>query len=284
MLKKHVISRKEARGLDLKRYYTGEPCKNGHCSERLVSNCGCVDCANARNLTPEVKLRKSAWHKKKMSDPAYKQNRAEYGKEYIKNPDVKKRLKFWHLENNKKPEVIKKKKAYSKNRYSDPAKRILILEANKKWKINNPEAVRNIQKKSKLKNRDKINATRAVYQKKKLSSDTQYRLSLMLRLSLNKSIKRNSKKSSATELLGCSVADFKQYIESKFQEGMSWGNWGVNGWHLDHIRPIKSFDLNNAKEQKEAFHYLNFQPLWAKDNIIKGAKYDGIDYRNMEAA
>ena len=58
---------------------------------------------------------------------------------------------------------------------------------------------------------------------------------------------------------------------------MNWGN--RKKWHLDHIRPCASFDLSDINQQKECFHYSNFQPLWAKDNISKGSLYNGIRYR-----
>lgn len=53
---------------------------------------------------------------------------------------------------------------------------------------------------------------------------------------------------------------------------MSWKN--KSEWHIDHIRPISSFDLNNPEEQAKCFHYTNLQPLWAIDNLKKGAKYE----------
>jgi hypothetical protein len=61
---------------------------------------------------------------------------------------------------------------------------------------------------------------------------------------------------------------------------MTWDNYGkgINGkgmleWHFDHIRPCASFNLKNQKEQAQCFHYLNFQPLWAKVNLVKADKY-----------
>jgi len=51
---------------------------------------------------------------------------------------------------------------------------------------------------------------------------------------------------------------------------MSWNNHGE--WHIDHIKPCTSFDLSKLSEQKKCFHYKNLQPLWAKDNLSKGAK------------
>ena len=75
--------------------------------------------------------------------------------------------------------------------------------------------------------------------------------------------------------LGCSIEEFKAYIESLFQPGMTWGNWGKgnNKWHIDHIRPISSFDLSDRDQLKKACHYSNLQPLWEVDNLIKGAKW-----------
>jgi len=81
-------------------------------------------------------------------------------------------------------------------------------------------------------------------------------------------------KSLYSELLGCSKEDFKLYLSSKFTDGMSWDNYGRTGWHIDHITPLSSFDLTNEDELAAACHYTNMQPLWARDNIIKGNKIE----------
>jgi hypothetical protein len=71
------------------------------------------------------------------------------------------------------------------------------------------------------------------------------------------------------DYMGCSISYYKDYLESKFQEGMTWKNYGVNGWHIDHIIPCSAFDLTDPEEVKKCFHYTNTQPLWAKDNRKK---------------
>ena len=79
------------------------------------------------------------------------------------------------------------------------------------------------------------------------------------------------------ELIGCDLNQFKNFIERQFKEGMNWEN--RDKWHLDHIVPIKYFeknyDMKDFEIQKICFHYLNFQPLWAKDNLSKGSYYEG---------
>lgn len=75
------------------------------------------------------------------------------------------------------------------------------------------------------------------------------------------------------ELLGCTRKQFVEHIESLWAEGMNWENYGLHGWHIDHIRPVASFDLLNEAEQRACFHYTNMQPLWALENLSKGDRY-----------
>ena len=75
---------------------------------------------------------------------------------------------------------------------------------------------------------------------------------------------------SAVADLGCSIEFFKQHIAAQFSGGMSWGNYGA--WHLDHIRPLRLFDLTIREQFLQACHYTNYQPLWAMDNFRKAGK------------
>jgi hypothetical protein len=85
-----------------------------------------------------------------------------------------------------------------------------------------------------------------------------------------------TKAAMTTKYLGCSVAEARAHIAARFQPGMSWDNWAMDGWHLDHIRPIASFDRTVKGWEFQACHYTNLQPLWALDNLSKHAKWDPV--------
>lgn len=91
----------------------------------------------------------------------------------------------------------------------------------------------------------------------------------MLRHRLRRFIKGAPSQQGFSELVGCSYLELRKLIESKFTEGMTWKNWSVNGWHIDHIKPLSKFDLTGLEQLKEACSYKNLQPLWAKDNLKK---------------
>jgi hypothetical protein len=71
-----------------------------------------------------------------------------------------------------------------------------------------------------------------------------------------------------TQLIGCSMEYLREYIESKFQRGMTWENHG-SGWHIDHIVPCAAFDFTQPDQILQCFHYTNLQPLWAHENLSK---------------
>lgn len=74
-----------------------------------------------------------------------------------------------------------------------------------------------------------------------------------------------------TSILGTDWNSFKTHIENLFVDGMTWDNYGIYGWHIDHKRPLSH--AITIDDLKELNHYTNLQPMWAEDNIKKGSKY-----------
>jgi hypothetical protein len=94
----------------------------------------------------------------------------------------------------------------------------------------------------------------------------------ILRGRIRAALKGESKSARTIELLGCSIDQFRRYLESQFRDGMTWGNSGWY-WHIDHKRPCASFDLRRAEDQRACFHFTNLQPLTALENMRKGARF-----------
>lgn len=140
----------------------------------------------------------------------------------------------------------------------------------KKWKANNRE--RNLSRLKEYHARPSSRARSRQLRKQRMLSDPGWAMGQKLRIRLHGAVAYKSWGIKITELIGCSMEDFKRHIESKFQEGMTWENRGYWGWHIDHIIPMSSFDMSKREEQLKCFHYTNLQPLWRADNILKSNK------------
>ena len=127
----------------------------------------------------------------------------------------------------------------------------------RKWQLNNTSHLTSYQKN---------------YEQKRSQIDIIFKLRKRLRSHLSTALNSNYKSGSAIRDLGCTIAQLKVHLESKFKPGMTWDNWSRNGWHIDHKKPLSSFDLSDPKQLKSACHYTNLQPLWAEDNMRKGDK------------
>lgn len=130
-----------------------------------------------------------------------------------------------------------------------------------------------------LKHQEKIKERTRQYQKKNRNT---MRKSLFIRRPEQKvlhyfrvrlnSILDSKRQTRTSELIGCTPLFLKEYLESKFKKGMSWQNYGLYGWHIDHKIPCAKFDLTNDGDLRQCFHYTNLQPLWAKENCSKSDK------------
>ena len=171
----------------------------------------------------------------------------------------------------------KKKKAYDAKRYknnSEETRARIAAWQNENpektraykavWVKNNPEAVRAFS--------ENYKERRNRHVRKRKITDPGFRLTHNLRTAMNIAFKNNAKSGRTIELLGCSIEELKNHLERLFPPGMSWGNYGRYGWHIDHIIPLSYFDMSDPEQQKRAWHYTNLQPLWAQDNIRKKNK------------
>lgn len=220
----------------------GKHKKAKHGLQPACKKCTAKQVAAYREANKEAIKKQRAQYRKINQDVI-----AERDKKYREqNADTIASRQVAYAKSNKEAIAAYKKEYYQKNKDAFAARK-------RKWNKDNKEKI-------------------AENRRKKYNTDPVFKLEAVLRSRMCLAIKGESKASSTEALLGCTSEQAIMYIEKQFQDGMSWDNHGMHGWHIDHIAPCSSFDLTKPEQQKECFHYTNLQPLWAKDNLRKSNK------------
>lgn len=170
----------------------------------------------------------------------------------------------YHLKN--RNDILERKRLYYIKNKNE------ICKTRQQHYIKNKETCRKKSLQYYFKNKEARLKYHLKYNNDRKKNDINFRLMCNLRVRLCVAVKRKTRGGSAVKDLGCSIPEFKSYLESKFQPGMTWYNYGSGGWHIDHIIPLSSFNLENRSEILTACNYKNLQPLWALDNLSKGKK------------
>ena len=183
-----------------------------------------------------------------------------------KNEEINQYLKEWRLNNKDK------QKKYNEDRWSN--KRDECVARNKKYWAENKERLSEFNKKYYSENKQSISMKNVNYERNRSKYDDLYKLTKIYRTRTKMAFKQKGfdKPTKTTDLIGCSPVEFKNYLESKFTEGMAWENRGIKGWHLDHIIPLCS--AKSKEELEKLCHYTNIQPLWWQDNLKKGGNIE----------
>jgi hypothetical protein len=219
----------------------GEFHKNKSKKDGLQDNC--KECRKLRaNQNKEyLKKYKKIWYQKNIDEVIQRVN-LRYS---LKKDDInQKRREIYNGDELIRDKIRQQHKIYYKNNKE------LFYKKSKIWRENNKDVRNEISKRH--------------YNK--------YKILMICRRLIKRTIKYlgTKKESTTIEMLGYSPSLFKEYIESKFTEGMTWDNYGE--WHVDHIRPISSF--NKTDNPKDVNALENLQPLWKFDNLSKGSKYN----------
>lgn len=141
-----------------------------------------------------------------------------------------------------------------------------VRRAVAEWRKKNPQRKKQLDAKWRRRNRGKINQ----YFCRRYHDDPLFKIARLLRKACGRAFKGIAKPEKTLELLGMELEEFQIYIQGQFRPGMTWENYGPV-WHLDHVRPLASFDLLDHEQQKLACYWENFQPLFAEENLKKGA-------------
>lgn len=177
------------------------------------------------------------------------------------------------------PEAVRAK---DRARYS-PAKRESVAA----WREANPDKVKEIGRRYYERNRTALIAkavgyaktrpdeTRAIARRlheRRQGADAAYRLNRSIKAAINISLKGGKAGRKWSDLVGYDRERLMTHLERQFTPGMTWDNYG--GWHVDHIVPLSVHQIADAEGEdfKAAWSLTNLRPMWAGDNIRKGAK------------
>jgi len=181
----------------------------------------------------------------------------EYGRLYrLTNLDKEReRAKNYYQEN------IENKKLYQEDN------KVKIALRGKEYRINNRDTIRVKRKQYYNDNKDVIIAKATKYYNSRIERDPIFKLKKQVQLLIRDSFRVNdlTKKNRTTEIIGCTIEEFRLHLESQFEPWMNWDNKGLYngeleyGWDIDHI--IRSCSATCEKDVIRLNHYTNLQPL-----------------------
>lgn len=205
-------------------------------------------------LRPECK---DCLHSKRVNN---KSNMTEYNKKYWEKTKVEQSAKHKIWVQNNKEHIQQKNKDYRLKYGKEIDKKDWQKRKdNQEYRENHRKYIRQ-------------------YEKMKRATDLHFKIKSNFLRRAREMIPIEYRPKSMLSLLGCSVADLKKHLEYQFDNRMTWNNYKLLGWHVDHIVPCDYFDLTNPIHQKRCFHWSNLQPLWGKENISKSNKMSAKAY------
>lgn len=266
----------------------------------------CTKCGSEKEATPEnfYSSKRGLFGLKsacKTCESEY--NRARKHAEYWSDPEAARAKSAKFRELNGEKVVRLRKESYAKRRESILVSRKARYDKNRdeisarrrEKYMEDVEASRRKQRDDRLKNREarlarareyrqrnieKIRQQERVYGLRKFyrryGTDLAFTLKMRTSALLRASLRAGHKSQKTEALLGYTIEDLRKHLEAGFSEGMTWEKFLAGEIHIDHIRPVSSFsiDSDSCEDFKACWALDNLQPLWAKDNISKGAKYD----------
>jgi len=124
--------------------------------------------------------------------------------------------------------------------------------------------------------REKVQNYRRAWRIRYKQDDPKRRLSSLMSREIRLAIEQRKGGRRWEDLVGYTLGELMDHLESKFTEGMTWDNMGK--WRIDHVRPISSFNFETVDDPdfKKCWSLENLQPLWGGQNLGKGAKYNPL--------
>jgi len=138
-----------------------------------------------------------------------------------------------------------------------------INARNRAWYQANLEKVKEYNETRKPKNNHRDRLLR--------KTNPKIRLNRNISCAISFSLHGNKKNRHWEDLVGYTLNKLKKHLEKLFLDGMTWENYGRDGWAIDHVIPKSAFNYQEPTDYdfKRCWALKNLQPLWAHDNSVK---------------
>ena len=144
-------------------------------------------------------------------------------------------------------------------------------QANRKnWYDNNQDRVKELRQRWKEEHEEEVRAYMNEYIKERYRSAVNYRVKAIVSSRMRQTMK-NKEWDTTVMYLGCTMEEFREWIEHQFDPNMTWDNMG-SYWTFDHVRPCASFDLQDEMQRHLCFNWSNVRPCESVENIKKKDK------------
>lgn len=141
-----------------------------------------------------------------------------------------------------------------------------LQEYKKEYRELNKDKISQQVKTWRQNNKERVNTYYAERRK-----DPHYRIAHNLRSRIYDALAGKVKHANTEKLTGCSFEELYKHLESQFEEGMNWDNYG-SYWVVDHKIPLISVDLTDPAALEKVCHYSNLRPLTAIMNSSKATE------------
>ena len=125
-----------------------------------------------------------------------------------------------------------------------------------------------------LLNHDKIPTRKKIYSNNRYKTDISFRLVCRTRSRIRQDLRRKIKSISIKKNLGIDIDLYRKWVEFQFTPEMNWSTI-----EIDHLKSIYSFDVSKDEELNETFCWKNTQPSLKHNHLLKGTKFNSLNYQ-----
>jgi hypothetical protein len=196
-------------------------------------------------------------------------------KRYAENLEHRRAKAEYHKHRAESLEYLIARADHEKSRYSNDASYRKAKAEYYKARSSAPVygEKRAAQERSRYANDQQYKKAKSKYRMDRYRSEPRLRVDNNVSSQIRQSLARGKSFKSWEVLVGYTLDQLVTHLESLFENGMTWDNYGE--WHIDHRTPRTWFIYEHADDPafRTCWALTNLQPKWGRLNMKKGNRY-----------